>query len=62
MGEIGGKHGVGVLCVGIELVGVCLVGVCVVCCGLRSIVVGVGVGIRAGSAQSSLLSVVVGDM
>ena len=59
MGEIGGKHGMGVLYAGSRLDRVCLVGVCVVFWWLRSIVVGVGEGGCAGSAQSSLLSVVV---
>ena len=59
MGEIGGKHGVGVLSAGSRLDRVCLVGVCVVFWWLRSIVVGVGEGGCAGSVQSSLLNVVV---
>ena len=49
----------GVLYAGSRLDRVCLVGVCVVFWWLRSIVVGVGEGGCAGSAQSSLLSVVV---
>ena len=56
MGEIGGKHGWGSVCIGFKLVGVCLVGVWRVCCGsmsLNSMVEGVGVGGCAGAAQSS---------